>query len=42
MMAWRKIGVAAAAIGLLAFTPRLALAGDAGRPTVVELFQSQG
>ena len=42
MTAWRKIGVAAAAIGLLAFTPRLALAGDAGRPTVVELFQSRG
>ena len=29
-------------MGLAAFAPRLALAGDAGRPTVVELFQSQG
>jgi hypothetical protein len=42
MTAWRQISVAAATIGLLAFSPRVALAGDAGRPTVVELFQSQG
>ena len=42
MMAWRKIGVAVAALGLLAFPSRLALAGDAARPTVIELFQSQG
>src|SRR6202041_905429 len=41
-MALRKIGVAIAALGLLAFPSRLALAGDAARPTVIELFQSQG
>jgi hypothetical protein len=41
MMTSRHIGVAVAALGLLAL-PHLALAGDAGRPTVVELFQSQG
>src|SRR3984885_14391528 len=41
MMTPRHIGVAVAALGLLAL-PHLALAGDAGRPTVVELFQSQG
>jgi hypothetical protein len=38
----RKIGVAAAALGLLAFPLRMALAGDAAHPTVIELFQSQG
>jgi hypothetical protein len=37
----RKIGVAVAALGLFAL-PRLAVAGDAGRLTVIELFQSQG
>jgi hypothetical protein len=37
-----KIGVAAAALGLLAFPSRMALAGDAAHPTVIELFQSQG
>ena len=42
MMAFAKIGVAVAALGLFAFPSRLALAGDAARPTVVELFQSQG
>jgi hypothetical protein len=42
MTAWRKIGVAVAAMGLLAFPSRLALAGDAAHPTVIELFQSQG
>ena len=36
-----KIGLAVAALGLLA-SPRLALAGDAAHPTVIELFQSQG
>src|SRR3984957_16077297 len=42
MMALRKIGVAIAALGLIAFPSHLALAGDAARPTVIELFQSQG
>jgi hypothetical protein len=42
MMAFAKIGAAVAALGLFAFPSRLALAGDAARPTVVELFQSQG
>jgi hypothetical protein len=42
MMALRKIGVAIAVLGLIAFPSRLALAGDAARPTVIELFQSQG
>ena len=42
MAAWRKMGVAVAALGLLALSSRLALAGDAGHPTVIELFQSQG
>lgn len=41
MSASRKIGLAVAALGLLA-SRRLSLAGDAGRPTVIELFQSQG
>ena len=41
MMTPRHIGVAVATLGLLAL-PHLALAGDAGRPTVIELFQSQG
>ena len=42
MMAFAKIGVAIAALGLVACPPRLALAGDAAHPTVIELFQSQG
>ena len=42
MTALRKIGVAIAALGLLASPSRLALAGDAAHPTVIELFQSQG
>ena len=42
MTALRKIGVAVAALGLFAFPSRLALAGDAAHPTVIELFQSQG
>ena len=42
MMAFAKIGVAIAALGLVACPPRLALAGDAAHPTGIELFQSQG
>ena len=42
MTAWRKIGVAVAAFGVLALPTPPALAGDAAHPTVVELFQSQG
>jgi hypothetical protein len=42
MAAWRKIGAAVAALGLLALPSRPALAGDAAHPTVIELFQSQG
>jgi hypothetical protein len=42
MMAFAKIGVAIAALGLVACPSRLALAGDAAHPTVIELFQSQG
>src|ERR1700749_2855374 len=41
MRASGKIGLAVAAVGLFA-SPRLALAGDPARPTVIELFQSQG
>jgi hypothetical protein len=37
----RKIGLAVAALGLLA-SLSLAVAGEAERPTVIELFQSQG
>jgi hypothetical protein len=42
MTAWRQICVGVAALGLFAFPSRLALAADAARPTVIELFQSQG
>jgi len=42
MMAFAKMGVSVAALGLVACPPRLALAGDAAHPTVIELFQSQG
>jgi hypothetical protein len=42
MMALRKIGVAIGALGLIACPSRVALAGDAAHPTVIELFQSQG
>src|SRR3984957_11190361 len=42
MIALRKIGVAVVALGFIACQSRLALAGDAARPTVIELFQSQG
>jgi hypothetical protein len=42
MTAWMKAGFGVAALGLLAFLPRLALAADAAHPAVVELFQSQG
>jgi hypothetical protein len=38
----RQIGIAVAALGLLSFPSLSAVAADAGRPTVVELFQSQG
>jgi hypothetical protein len=42
MTAWKDIGVAVAALGLVPVPSTVVLAGDAGRPTVVELFQSQG
>ena len=42
MTALRKIGLAFTAVSLLASQSRLALAGDATHPTVIELFQSQG
>jgi hypothetical protein len=42
MTAWRRMGVAVAALSSLAFPSRLALASDAAHPTVIELFQSQG
>ena len=42
MTASGKIGIAVAALGLLAIPSRLAVAGDAAHPTVIELFQSQG
>jgi hypothetical protein len=42
MTAWKKIGVAVAAMGLLAVPSSVVLAGDSAHPTVVELFQSQG
>jgi hypothetical protein len=42
MKASRKIALAVAALGLLGSPARLALAGDAAHPTVIELFQSQG
>jgi hypothetical protein len=42
MIAWRRMGLGVAALGLLASPLRLALAADAAHPTVVELFQSQG
>ncbi|MGB7974449.1 MAG: DUF1223 domain-containing protein, partial [Roseiarcus sp.] len=42
MMAIGKIRVAVAVFCLVAIPSRLAVAGDAARPTVVELFQSQG
>ena len=42
MTAWRQMAFTVAALGLITSASRLALAADAGRPTVVELFQSQG
>jgi len=42
MTASRRINVGAAALALLAFLPRSALAADATHPAVIELFQSQG
>jgi len=42
MTIWLKLGVGLAALTTLAALPQPCFAGDAGRPTVVELFQSQG
>jgi hypothetical protein len=42
MTPWRKVGLAATALGLFGLPPSLAFAGDAAHPTVIELFQSQG
>src|SRR5271154_4230481 len=42
MARWLKVGVCVAAAPMLAFSLTSALAADAGHPTVVELFQSQG
>jgi hypothetical protein len=42
MTASREIGLAVAALGLLASAAPDALAADAAHPTVIELFQSQG
>jgi hypothetical protein len=42
MTIWQKLGVGFAALAILAAIPTMSLAADAGRPTVVELFQSQG
>ena len=42
MTLWAKLGVAFAALAILAALPPNAFAADAAHPTVVELFQSQG
>ncbi len=42
MILWVKLGVAFAALALLAALPSDAFPADAGHPAVVELFQSQG
>ena len=42
MTAWMRAALGIAALAMFASLPRLALAADAGRPTVIELFQSQG
>jgi len=42
MRMWLKLGVALAALTVLATLPSNAFAADAARPTVIELFQSQG
>jgi hypothetical protein len=42
MTAWRQMAFAVAALGLITSASRLAMAADGGRPTVIELFQSQG
>ncbi len=42
MTLWAKLGVAFAALAVLAALPPNAFAADAAHPTVIELFQSQG
>ena len=42
MRMWLKLGVALAALTVLATLPSNAFAADAAHPTVIELFQSQG
>ena len=42
MTLWAKLGVAFAALAILAALPPNAFAADAAHPTVIELFQSQG
>ena len=42
MTLWAKLGVAFAALAILAALPSNAFAADAAHPTVIELFQSQG
>jgi hypothetical protein len=42
MKGWLKAGLGVAALALLACPSRLSLAADGARPSVVELFQSQG
>jgi hypothetical protein len=42
MAHWLKMGVCVAALATLALPFRSALGADAGHPTVIELFQSQG
>ena len=42
MSMWLKLGVAPAALTVLATLPSNAFAADAAHPTVIELFQSQG
>ena len=42
MTLWAKLGVAFAALAILAALPSKAFAADAAHPAVIELFQSQG
>ena len=42
MTIWLKLGVGLAALSIPAVLPQAGYAADAGHPTVVELFQSQG
>ena len=42
MTIWLKLGVSLAALSIPAVLPQAGYAADAGHPTVVELFQSQG